>query len=129
MHISPMPMPPCTIRYTGHTLAKFIITFAIGVITGCFAVALSKCVGIIMESKLEFIQGAMEAYEETETEAQNTPMAAFVGLLWFVLFGGIMVSIATSMVQYWAPASAGAGVTLVMVREFLFLEDISYLAS
>ena len=33
--------PP--LRYTGHTLAKFIVTFFIGVITGCFAVALSKC--------------------------------------------------------------------------------------
>ena len=63
-----------------------------------------------MESKLEFIQTQMDAYEESG----NTAMAAFVGLLWFVLFGGIMVAIATSMVQYWAPASAGAGVTLVM---------------
>lgn len=63
-----------------------------------------------MESKLEFIQTQMEKYEESG----NTALAAFIGLLWFTLFGGIMVSIATSMVQYWAPASAGAGVTLVM---------------
>ena len=69
-----------------------------------------------MESKLEFIQSQMDAYQQQGGEAGegNTALASFVGLLWFVLFGGIMVSIATSMVQYWAPASAGAGVTLVM---------------
>jgi hypothetical protein len=74
-------------------MAKFLVTFAVGVITGCFAVALSKCVSILVSSKLLFIQNQMNLYEE------EPAMAAFIGLLWFVLFGGIMVSIATSMVR------------------------------
>ncbi len=80
-------------RYTGHTFAKFVVTFVIGVVTGCFAVALGKCNGILIDSKLEFIQTQMDNYEG------NTPLAAFVGFLWFWLFGAIMVAIATSMVS------------------------------
>lgn len=61
-------------------------------------------------AKLNFIQDQMDAQAATGNYAK----AALYGFLWFWLFGGIMVTIATSMVQYWAPTSAGAGVTLVM---------------
>mmetsp|Transcript_19521 Transcript_19521/g.42325 ORF Transcript_19521/g.42325 Transcript_19521/m.42325 type:complete len:908 (+) Transcript_19521:79-2802(+) len=98
--------------YTGHTLAKFLVTFAIGVITGLFAVALGAAVQLITHKKLAFIQNRMDEY--IEEDGDGKPLSIFIGFLWYWLFGGLMVSLATSMVQYWAPASAGAGVTLVM---------------
>jgi chloride channel 7 len=87
-----------------------MVTFAIGVITGCLATSLSYCVSILSSAKLDFIQEQMDVQAATGNYAK----AVLYGFLWFWLFGGIMVTIATSMVQYWAPASAGAGVTLVM---------------
>jgi chloride channel 7 len=47
-------------RYTGHTLAKFIITMVSGVLTGVFAVALSSSVGALTEWKLHTIQSLLD---------------------------------------------------------------------
>lgn len=110
--------------YTGHTLAKFIVTFVIGVITGCFAVGMSKCVLFLIEKKLHFIQDAMDAQIQSEvaeghdmeppTTGKEYYLAVLYGGLWYWLFGSILGTLATSMVQYWAPGAAGGGVTLVM---------------
>ncbi|KAG2454447.1 hypothetical protein HYH02_001466 [Chlamydomonas schloesseri] len=84
--------------YTGHTLAKMLVTVTTGIITGLFAVFLSKFTGAITEWKLGVIEDK----------------SWFVSFLLFWLIGSALVSVATALVQYWAPASAGAGVTLVM---------------
>lgn len=91
--------------YTGHTLAKMLVTVLTGIITGFFAVALSKSVGHITEWKLGVMTSAYE---------KDAPARGFVSFLLFWLIGSLLTSAATALVQYWAPASAGAGVTLVM---------------
>lgn len=106
--------------YTGHTLAKFIVTLTTGVVTGLFAVGLSFFVNMLTELKLEMIQTTLtgeegghpeEATDEVTTASFKAVVFAF---LKFWVFGSGLVTIATAMVQYWAPAAAGAGVTLVM---------------
>ncbi|KXZ44967.1 hypothetical protein GPECTOR_60g745 [Gonium pectorale] len=91
--------------YTGHTLAKMLVTALTGIITGMFAVLLTKSVGAITEWKL----GILEHSHEKEAPARG-----LVSFLLFWVIGSALVSFATAIVQYWAPASAGAGVTLVM---------------
>ncbi|PNH06168.1 Chloride channel protein CLC-a [Tetrabaena socialis] len=91
--------------YTGHTLAKMLVTVLTGVITGFFAVAMTKAVGAITAWKLGILAHSHDS---------EAPARAFVSFLLFWLIGGCLVSAATALVQYWAPASAGAGVTLVM---------------
>eukprot|EP00197_Chlamydomonas_leiostraca_P009699 CAMPEP_0202866324 /NCGR_PEP_ID=MMETSP1391-20130828/7318_1 /ASSEMBLY_ACC=CAM_ASM_000867 /TAXON_ID=1034604 /ORGANISM="Chlamydomonas leiostraca, Strain SAG 11-49" /LENGTH=886 /DNA_ID=CAMNT_0049546257 /DNA_START=42 /DNA_END=2702 /DNA_ORIENTATION=+ len=102
--------------YTGHTLAKFIVTCVTGVICGCVLVALTSLVAVLMEWKLDFIQNTLVAEHGNfgERFEGNTFGRICVAFLKFWLFGSVLVSIATAMVQYWAPAAAGAGVTLVM---------------
>jgi chloride channel 7 len=106
-------------RYTGHTLAKFIVTLFTGIITGVIAVGLSKFVGLLAGWKLNFIQatltGSHAVPPEEESETVEASLGAIIAAFFkFWIFGSVLVSFATAMVQYWAPASAGAGVTLVM---------------
>ncbi|GIL89138.1 hypothetical protein Vretimale_16173 [Volvox reticuliferus] len=91
--------------YTGHTLAKMLVTTMTGIVTGCFAVAMTKACGAITEWKLDILRDSHE---------KEAPARTLISFLWFWLIGGCLVTLATALVQYWAPASAGAGVTLVM---------------
>ena len=99
-------------RYTGHTLAKFIVTFVIGVVTGCFAVALGKCVAFLVESKLDFIQAQMDKQMpppevliledgsvEVGESSGNKSLAVLYAGLWYWLFGSVLAALATSMVS------------------------------
>jgi hypothetical protein len=89
---TPSRPPPCR-RYTGHTLAKFIVTFVIGVLTGCIAVALSKCVTFLVHHKLAFIQESLDSNEE------KPALATFIAFCWWWLMGGVLGALATSMVR------------------------------
>ncbi|KAF6253336.1 chloride channel [Scenedesmus sp. NREL 46B-D3] len=91
--------------YTGHTLAKFIITMVSGILTGFFAVWMSKTVGTMFEWKNGFVQELLD--EEGEHRV-------FIAYLWHAAYSCLLVSFAVALVQYWAPQAAGAGVTLVM---------------
>lgn len=89
-------MCPCNTacRYTGHTFAKFIVTFVIGVTTGCIAVALSQCVTLLVDRKLDWIQEVLDEYKE------QPYMATLYAFLWWWLFGGVLGALATSMVRH-----------------------------
>ncbi|WIA21477.1 hypothetical protein OEZ85_000682 [Tetradesmus obliquus] len=91
--------------YTGHTLAKFIITMVSGILTGVFAVWMSSTVGTMFEWKNGFVQELLD--EEGEHRV-------FIAYLWHAAYSCLLVSFAVALVQYWAPQAAGAGVTLVM---------------
>lgn len=91
--------------YTGSTLAKFLVTVLTGIITGVFAVIMTKSVGFLIEWKMEFIQ------ETLDEPGKHGVLLAFI---YHSLYSSALVAIAVALVQYWAPASAGAGVTLVM---------------
>ncbi len=86
------PISWLTIRYTGHTLAKFMVTFVTGVITGFFAVAMSKSVAALIEQKNEFIQTRL-------LDNDATPMSIFLGFISYWVFGSVLVSIGTSLVR------------------------------
>jgi chloride channel 7 len=83
-------------RYTGHTLAKFIITIATGIITGTFAVLLGKFVGFMMEWKNEFIQHILEG------EGSHRIWIAF---LWHVAYSCFLVIFAVALVRHQPPSS------------------------
>lgn len=70
-------------RYTGHTLAKMLVTVSTGIITGLFAVFLSKFTGAITEWKLGVIEDK----------------SWFVSFLLFWLIGSVLVSAATALVR------------------------------
>ncbi len=79
---------PCS--YTGHTLAKMLVTVLTGIITGFFAVALSKSVGHITEWKLGVMTSAYE---------KEAPARGFVSFLLFWLIGSLLTSAATALVS------------------------------
>lgn len=91
--------------YTGHTLAKFIITMVSGVLTGIFAVALTSSVSALTEWKLHTVQSLLDA---------SGSHRVFIAFLWHWAYSCALVVFAVALVQYWAPQAAGAGVTLVM---------------
>jgi chloride channel 7 len=77
-------------RYTGHTLAKFIITLLSGVLTGVFAVALSSSVGALTEWKLHTIQSLLD-----EPGAHRIWMAFF----WHWAYSCVLVVSAVALVS------------------------------
>jgi hypothetical protein len=77
-------------RYTGKTLAKFLITFFTGIITGAFAVMMSKSVNAITEWRLEHIQEILD---------EGRKSRIFVAYLWNCAFSSGLVILATAMVQ------------------------------
>ncbi|KIZ04574.1 Chloride channel protein CLC-a [Monoraphidium neglectum] len=91
--------------YTGHTFAKFLITITSGLLTGVFAVALSQLVHHSFEWKNEYVQSILDEPGEGRI---------WIAFLWHCAYSCLLVSFAVALVQYWAPQSAGAGVTLVM---------------
>ncbi len=77
-------------RYTGHTMVKMAVTLLTGVLTGFFAVAMTKSVGFFTEWKLEVIKGHME----TESSGR-----IFVSFLLFWLIGSMFVTFAVCLVS------------------------------
>jgi chloride channel 7 len=78
-----------TCRYTGHTLAKFIITMVSGILTGMFAVWMSTTVGTMFEWKNGFVQELLE--EEGEHRV-------FIAYLWHAAYSCLLVSFAVALV-------------------------------
>eukprot|EP00798_Chlamydomonas_sp_ICE-L_P001152 gene1152-3717_t len=91
--------------YTGHTLAKFVVTFATGIITGLFAVALTKSTTFLIDWK----NGAIQ---ELLLGGNVDNQSVLLGFLMYSTYGGVMV-------QYWAPAAAGAGGPMVHIKAFV----------
>lgn len=80
----------CRNRYTGHTLAKFVITILSGILTGMFAVALSSSVGILFLWKNGFVQELLD-----EPGAHRVWMA----YLWHSAYSCLLVSFAVALVS------------------------------
>jgi chloride channel 7 len=76
-------------RYTGHTLAKFIITMVSGVLTGVFAVALSSSVGALTEWKLHTIQSLLD---------DPGSHRIWIAFLWHWCFSCVLVVFAVALV-------------------------------
>lgn len=76
-------------RYTGHTLAKMLVTTLTGIVTGCFAVAMTTACGAITEWKLDILRDSHE---------KDAPARALVSFLWFWLIGSCLVTLATALV-------------------------------
>lgn len=85
--------PPAHHRYTGHTLAKFVVTFLTGILTGFFAVAMTSLTGLIIEYKLQVVELTMDQ----EGSMGKRLVTAF---FWFWLFGSALVSVAVAMVRF-----------------------------
>lgn len=73
---------------------------------GCFAVALTKAVDALTDAKLHMIQSTIDG-DGPGDEGRNLTRNTFVAFLYNCLFSSALVTLATSMVQYWAPAAAG----------------------
>ncbi len=93
-------------RYTGHTLAKMLVTAATGIVTGCFAVALTKACGALTGWKLDVLRSS---------HANDAPARTLVSFLWFWFIGSCLVTLATALVgmrcltlDVWAPLRAPA---------------------
>lgn len=91
---------PCVAgtRYTGHTLAKYVVTIAIGILTGLFYVALSKSVGALIGWKLGILQTTLTGEEGEEYEGGTSFGRIVAAFFKYWLFGGVLVTIATAMV-------------------------------
>ena len=85
--------------YTGHTFAKFIITIFTGLLTGAFAVALSKSVGALFEWKNARVQALLDA------PGEGRVWAAFA---WHVAYSCGLVSFAVTLVRMRAHVRAHA---------------------
>lgn len=77
-------------RYTGHTLAKFVITMVSGILTGVFAVGLGSLAGGLIEWKNGFVQ------ELLDEEGQHRVFMAF---LWHSAYSCLLVSFAVALVR------------------------------
>jgi H+/Cl- antiporter ClcA len=77
-------------RYTGHTLAKFIITMVSGIFTGLFAVWMSTTVGTMFEWKNGFVQELLD--EEGDHRV-------FMAYLWHAAYSCLLVSFAVALVS------------------------------
>ncbi len=89
-------------RYTGHTLAKFVVTLATAVVTGAIAVALSKAVEGMTDYKLNMLQETMTgalADWSMEMEVDPTFGKTVLSFFKFWLFGSVLVAFATAMAR------------------------------
>jgi hypothetical protein len=86
-------------RYTGHTLAKFIITMVSGVLTGVFAVALSSSVGALTEWKLHTIQSLLDGPGSHKI---------WMAFLWHWAYSCVLVVFAVALVSVQLPSSTPA---------------------
>lgn len=77
-------------RYTGHTLAKFIITMVSGVLTGIFAVALTSSVSALTEWKLHTVQSLLDA---------SGSHRVFIAFLWHWAYSCALVVFAVALVS------------------------------
>jgi hypothetical protein len=85
----------CCCRYTGHTLAKFIITIVSGVLTGVFAVALSSSVGALTEWKLHTIQSLLDGPGSHKI---------WMAFLWHWAYSCVLVVFAVALVSVQLPS-------------------------
>lgn len=81
---------PCD-RYTGHTLAKFIITMVSGVLTGVCAVCLSYSVGALTEWKLHTVQSILDAPGSHRI---------WIAFLWHWAYSCVLVVFAVALVSW-----------------------------
>ena len=77
-------------RYTGHTLAKFIITMASGILTGAVAVAMSSAVSTFTEWKNGFVQELLD---------EEGGHRVFIAFLWHSAYSCLLVSFAVALVS------------------------------
>ncbi|DBA87389.1 TPA: hypothetical protein ACH3X1_004432 [Trebouxia sp. C0004] len=91
--------------YTGHTLAKFFVTSATGLVTGLTAAACAATLEFVFARKQQAVQYMIDVVHH------KTLYAAF-GLHLLITTGLLMF--AACLVQFWAPTAAGGGVSLVM---------------
>jgi hypothetical protein len=77
-------------RYTGHTLAKFVITLASGVLTGVFAVILSTSVGALTEWKLHTVQTLLQ---------EPGSHRVWIAFLWNWAFSCVLVVFGVALVR------------------------------
>jgi uncharacterized membrane protein len=84
-------------RYTGHTLAKFIITMVSGILTGFFAVWMSTTVGTMFEWKNGFVQELLN---------ENGEHRVFIAYLWHAAYSCLLVSFAVALVGGMARGSS-----------------------
>jgi hypothetical protein len=82
--------PAQTHSYTGHTFAKFIITIATGLLTGVFAVGLSKIVGAAFDWKNEYIQSVLDGPGTGRI---------WIAFLWHCAYSCCLVSFAVALVR------------------------------
>lgn len=80
---------PAFRRYTGQTLAKFMVTLFTGIITGIFAVMMSKSVANLFAFKNDFIQ------EIIDDDGANGVLLAY---LWHLAYSIALVTLAVAMV-------------------------------
>ena len=90
-------MPP---SYTGHTFAKFLITIVSGLLTGIFAVGLSKVVHIMFDWKNGYIQSLLD-----EPGGAGRVWIAF---LWHCAYSCCLVSFGVALVRSVTGAQHGA---------------------
>lgn len=95
-------------RYTGHTLAKFLVTMFTGFVVGVVAVALTGIIDVLLDAK----NAHMQAILSSGTVGDARPI--WLAFAWLLGIGLVSVFVAALMVQFWAPTAAGAGVSLVM---------------
>lgn len=91
--------------YTGHTLAKFFVTLATGIVTGLTAAATAGTLETLFYRKQQAVQYMIDVVHH------RTLFAAF-GL--HLLITTALLLFAACLVQFWAPTAAGGGVSLVM---------------
>lgn len=91
--------------YTGRTLAKFLITIHAGIIVGLIAVTIGTTSKNMVAWKNNIVMSLCDL-----TSNQGLMAAMFFHMMYTV---GLIV-IAVSLVQFWAPEGAGAGVSLVI---------------
>eukprot|EP00892_Ulva_mutabilis_P004714 jgi/Ulvmu1/2614/UM014_0065.1 len=89
--------------YSGLTFAKNLVMILTGILTGLVCVGLNKGVSTLIKFR-----------NSTMAQLVDTHDSAILAFLMNLSYGVSLTAIAACMVTFWAPAAAGAGVTLVM---------------
>lgn len=77
-------------RYTGHTLAKFVITMVSGILTGVAAVGIGTLSGDLIHWKNTFVQQLLE---------EQGQHRVFVAFLWHCAYSCLLVSFGVALVS------------------------------
>eukprot|EP00803_Ostreobium_quekettii_P007951 evm.model.scf_1330.4 EVM.evm.TU.scf_1330.4 scf_1330:35334-42870(-) len=89
--------------YTGRTFAKFVITLVTGIIIGLIALGISILTG-------KFIDWKNRTIVMTPRNEWSFVQSMFLHMA----YSSVLVLVGIGMVQFWAPAATGAGVSLVI---------------